>query len=311
MSPNKEIELDQLASVLSDDLPGDVSTHEQLSLLPEEYLNINDRRRPLLHTDIHGNSYTYSLNPLGIILILLLELLERFSFYGLYMSQTNYLTGSYDEDWNAGISSMEAASLVSLSTAIAYTVPFLGGILADKYLGDYKTILLGTLMFYLPGLFLIASSTTPNWWLGKDEFNVKAYKMALLFFWPVGTGIMKSVVNIFGARQFHPVLQRSMIESFYVRFYMVINVGAVAGCIIIPVVARSNITLAYTIPFILLFVAIVTFMMGSSRYVIVVPGKKDSELQAHTGSQEELSKKDAASFIDVAKICMLIVPFNM
>ena len=60
------------------------------------------------------------------------------------MTQTNYLTGSYSsDDWYADLTSMDAASLVSLSTAVAYTVPFLGGILADKYFGDYKTILFG------------------------------------------------------------------------------------------------------------------------------------------------------------------------
>lgn len=36
---------------------------------------------------------------------------------------------------------------------------------------------------------------------------------------PVGTGTVKAVVNVFGARQFHPLLQRSMVESFYVQFY--------------------------------------------------------------------------------------------
>jgi len=99
------------------------------------------------------------------------------------MTQTNYLTGSYDDEWNADMTSMDAASLVSLSTAVAYTVPFMGGILADKYFGDYKTILFGVVFFYLPGLFVIASSTKPTWWLGMEEFNVLAYKVALLFLW--------------------------------------------------------------------------------------------------------------------------------
>jgi len=55
--------------------------------------------------------------------------------------------------------------------------------LADAYLGDYKTILVGVILFYLPGLFLIASSTAPNWWLGTKHFNVGAYKLALLVLW--------------------------------------------------------------------------------------------------------------------------------
>ena len=132
-----------------------------------------------------GHTYTYALNPLtySVFLILVLELLERFSFYGVFMTQTNYLTGSYDDEWNADMTSMDAASLVSLSTAVAYTVPFMGGILADKYFGDYKTILFGVVFFYLPGLFVIASSTKPTWWLGMEEFNVLPYKVALLFLW--------------------------------------------------------------------------------------------------------------------------------
>jgi len=140
---------------------------------------------------------------------------------------------------------MDAASLISLSTAVAYTVPFVGGMLADSYLGDYKTILVGVIFFYLPGLFVIASSTTPTWWLGMKSFNVGAYKLALLLLWPVGTGTVKAVVSVFGARQYHPLLQRSLVESFYVQFYMVINVGAVVVCIAVPVVARGSITVAY------------------------------------------------------------------
>lgn len=314
-------------------VPGDVNSIHQLVGLPDELLNysssgcndddigrtnsasnrrIIDCHRPLLHTDANGTIYTYALNPLyySVYLILVLELLERFSFYGLYMTQTNFLTGSYDEDWNAGLTSMDAASLVSLSTAMAYTAPFLGGMLADKFLGDYKTILVGFVVFYLPGVFVIASSTTPTWWLGKETFNVTAYKLALLVLWPLGTGTVKAVVNIFGARQYHPILQRSMIESFYVRFYMIINVGACLGFIIMPIVARHNITIAYIIPLVLLLIALVFFVAGSTRYVNAVPGKHmvEKERQIKSSSSDE-DNDEEPNFLDVAKICLLIVPF--
>jgi POT family proton-dependent oligopeptide transporter len=169
-------------------VPGDVCTVQQLDDVPEELLNRSHdtmHHRPLLHVDDSGNSYVYALSPMrySVCLILVLELLERFSFYGLYMTQTNFLTGSYDSKWNANMTSMDAASLISLSTAVAYTVPFAGGTMADVYLGDYRTILVGFVLFYLPGVFVIASSTTPTWWLGMDSFNVGAYKLALLFLW--------------------------------------------------------------------------------------------------------------------------------
>ncbi len=234
------------------------------------------------------------------------------------MSQTNYLTGSYNDEWNANLSSMEAASIVSLSTAVAYTVPFVGGILADNYLGDYKTILMGVCCFYLPGLFVIASSTFPNWWLGYTSFNVTAYKFALLFLWPIGTGTIKAVVNVFGARQYHPILQRSLVESYYVQFYMVINVGAVVGCIVIPVVARTSITMAYSIPFVLLFSALLVFVAGSTRYVDMIPlGRASTQHQEQlhcnqeTDHRESNEREKEPTFSDVAKICALIIPFNI
>lgn len=314
------------------ELPGHVKSWEQLHQLPTDYLNLvdidqhprsriyRDLNRPLVHVDAQGNIYTHALNPLkySVFLILILELLERFSFYGLYMSQTNYLTGSYNDEWNANMSSMEAASIISLSTAVAYTVPFVGGMLADRQLGDYKTILLGVCCFYLPGLFVIASSTFPNWWLGYASFNVTAYKFALLFLWPVGTGTIKAVVNVFGARQYHPILQRSLVESYYVQFYMVINVGAVAGCVIIPVAARSSITVAYSIPFVLLFAALLVFVAGSKRYVDVFPSgrggshhQQQQQLQINQGIGHRGSDEKPPSFADVAMICALIIPFNI
>ena len=234
------------------------------------------------------------------------------------MSQTNYLTGSYDDEWNANLSSMQAASIVSLSTAVAYTVPFVGGMLADNYLGDYKTILMGVCCFYLPGLFVIASSTFPNWWLGYTSFNVTAYKFALLFLWPVGTGTIKAVVNVFGARQYHPILQRSLVESYYVQFYMVINVGAVVGCIVIPVAARTSITMAYSIPFVLLFSALLVFVAGSTRYVDMIPlGRASTQNQEQLHCKQEMDHRESderekqPTFADVAKICALIIPFNI
>jgi hypothetical protein len=133
-----------------------------------------------------------------------------------------------------------------------------------------------------------------------------------LHFRPVGTGIVKAVVNVFGARQYHPILQRSMIESYYVQFYMIINVGAVAGCIIIPVTARNNITAAYTIPFVLLLVALVFFVAGSKRYVHVVPGQHGNDTgNGSVDVESRVADMGTPSFVDVAKISALLIPFSI
>ena len=67
--------------------------------------------------------------------------------------------------------------------------------------------------------------------------------------------------------QFHPLLQSSLIESYYVSFYMCINVGALVGGIVVPVVAQYDITLAYTYPVAMLCMGVLLFVLGTPRYV--------------------------------------------
>lgn len=96
----------------SDDVPDNVSTPEQLSGLPEESLS-GDAARPLQHYDEDGKIFRYALRPMlySVTMILLCEGVERFAFYGINYTQTSYLTGAYDDDWNAGMDAIPASSV--------------------------------------------------------------------------------------------------------------------------------------------------------------------------------------------------------
>ena len=293
-------------SDMTDDLPNNVSTEEQLLLLPDECLSL-DRERPLRHVDEEGNSYHYALEPMkySVVFILLVELLERFSFYGINYTQTSYLTGAYNEDWNAGMEAVSASTYVSVSVAVAYTMPFLGALLADSFLGEYWTMFLGTLGFYLPGLFLIAMTTIPGA-LGT-EFNRPALSFGLLVLWPMGTGIIKSCVNVLGAKQFHPLLQASQIESYYVMFYMCINIGALIGGVLVPLLAQRNVTVAYFIPVSMLALGVGFFAMGSSRYVRHKP--KGSPFQKKKTPSYLAPPVETIDMTVILQISLLIIPF--
>merc|ERR1719232_1147843 len=138
------------------------------------------------------------------IFILMVEGLERFAYYGLTYTEYQYLEGNYNKEWNAGLTSVEASSFTSASTAIAYSAPFLGGILADGLLGDYWEIVLGTCLLYIPGLLLIALTTIP--YLFGPTFPTGVLTAGLVGLMPLGAGTIKAVVNVFGAKQFHPLL---------------------------------------------------------------------------------------------------------
>jgi proton-dependent oligopeptide transporter, POT family len=288
-----------------DELPSNISTVEQLECLPDDCRS-GDPQRPLRHVDDKGMVYHYSLRPMSysVLLVLVVELMERFSYYGIYYTMTMYLTGVYDEDWNAGFRSVEAASYVSISTAVAYTTPFIGAVIADSWLGDYKSILFGVLCLYLPGLVIIALTTVPH--LLGSHFNTRLLSLAVLFLWPLGTGVVKSVVNVFGARQFHPFLQSSLIENYYVNFYASINIGALTGICFVPVLARTfNPTTAYTIPIITLSLAMVVFLLGTPRFIISKPAHSLFQTKSASGGSSKIP------LTTMFRISLLIVPFCM
>mmetsp|Transcript_29797 Transcript_29797/g.60683 ORF Transcript_29797/g.60683 Transcript_29797/m.60683 type:complete len:142 (-) Transcript_29797:100-525(-) len=72
-----------------------ISEPSHLKGLPQDFLSL-DPERPLLHIDEKGNEYKYFLQPMkmSVIFILFVEMLERFSFYGINYTTTAYLTGA-------------------------------------------------------------------------------------------------------------------------------------------------------------------------------------------------------------------------
>ncbi|KAL7539384.1 hypothetical protein ACHAXR_011100 [Thalassiosira sp. AJA248-18] len=304
-----------------------ISSPSHLSSLPPEFLT-NDPDRPLLHVDEGGHEYHYFLNPMkkAVFFILLVEMLERFSFYGINYTTTAYLTGEYNDDWNADMPSILASSYVSISTAVAYTTPFLGATLADNILGEYLTIFLGSVLCYIPGLLLIAMTTIPQF-LGQ-EFNHSAIRLGLLVLWPIGTGTVKACVNVFGAKQFHPILQSSLIESYYVNFYTCINIGALTGGTVVPIIAQWSVTVAYFIPVCMLALGVTLFAAGTKRYVRPKP-KHDASYFVHEAlafcgcDKSRRSKRDRSMVIQpspteskvgigtIMMLSSLVVPFNV
>ncbi|KAL7485725.1 hypothetical protein ACHAW6_011331 [Cyclotella cf. meneghiniana] len=314
-----------------------ISSPSHLKSLPAEFLSdeydtlatdddILNKCKPLLHIDEHCHEYKYYLQPMkmAVIYILVVEMLERFSFYGINYTTTAYLTGEYNERWNADMPSIVASSYVSISTAVAYTTPFIGAILADNILGEYVTILLGSILCYIPGLLIIALTTIPN--LLGHVFNASAVRWGLLVLWPIGTGMVKACVNVFGAKQFHPILQSSLIESYYVNFYMCINVGALTGGIVVPIVAQWNVTVAYFIPVCILGLGVGLFAAGNTKYVKPKPkhdlqyvlsetakaigcGKKNRRSQKH-----KIQSSPSESKVGIGTIALvsgLVIPFNV
>ena len=91
---------------------------------------------------------------------------------------------------------------------------------------------------------------------------------------------------------------------------MAINIGSLAGIILVPIVAQQNITLAYCLPVSLLGMAICLFLSGTPRYVMSKPrgalfgaGRK--------GATESPKQDNSIPLSTIFRITALTIPFNI
>ena len=125
------------------------------------------------------------------------ELCERFSYYGLRSILVLYFVESL------GWSESFAISMFSYSSAMAYFMPVVGGLVADSFLGKYKTILYFSLIYCVGSAMLALTAAQAS------VFGA----MAGLFLIAVGTGGLKPCVSSFGAGNNHIALTTDNLDK--------------------------------------------------------------------------------------------------
>ncbi|MGU3842895.1 peptide MFS transporter, partial [Vibrio diabolicus] len=101
-----------------------------------------------------SNQHQYFGHPRGLFLLFGTELWERFSYYAMRAILVLYLT---DTTMNGGLgwSTKDALDLYGIYTGLVYITPLIGGYLADNYLGQRRSILLGGALMAI-GQFTLA-----------------------------------------------------------------------------------------------------------------------------------------------------------
>ena len=90
-------------------------------------------------------------HPKGLYLLFFMEMWERFSYYGMRSLLVLYMVeGLFFSNQKAGM-------VYGLYTGLVYLTPIFGGYIADRYLGQRKSIKIGAVLMCL-GLFLLAIS---------------------------------------------------------------------------------------------------------------------------------------------------------
>jgi POT family proton-dependent oligopeptide transporter len=112
--------------------------------------------------------------PKGVLLLSFTEMWERFSYFGMLALLVLFLTSSVAAG-GFGWPEPEALKLYGLYSALAFTVPLVGGWIANNFWGERRCILLGGILIASGHALLAGPKVVPHLageWLGVDLRNL-------------------------------------------------------------------------------------------------------------------------------------------
>jgi len=149
--------------------------------------------------------------PKGLFALALANTGERFGYYTMIAVFALFLKANF------GLDPGTAGLIYSSFLGLVYFLPFIGGILADKY-GFGRMVTIGIMIMFIGYLLL----SIP---LGGDIVGLIAMLAALLFI-SFGTGLFKGNLQVMVGNLYDdPKLQNKRDAAFSI-FYMAINIGA-------------------------------------------------------------------------------------
>ncbi|GAD88815.1 putative di-/tripeptide transporter [Vibrio halioticoli NBRC 102217] len=168
------------------------------------------------------NQKTILGHPRGLFLLFSTELWERFSYYAMRAILVLYLT---DTTINGGLgwSTKDALDLYGIYTGLVYVTPLIGGWIADNYLGQRKSVLIGGILMAI-GQFSLA---LPAGAFGIDAYTSFYLGLTLLI---LGNGLFKPNISTMVGDLYEEGDNRR--DGAFTIFYMGINLGALIAGIV-------------------------------------------------------------------------------
>ncbi|HYO57705.1 peptide MFS transporter [Archangium sp.] len=150
-------------------------------------------------------------HPKGLYLLFTTEMWERMSYYGMRALLVLYMVGAADKG-GFGWSQSKALQIFGIYTGLAYFTPVIGGFLADRYLGQRLSVIIGGILMMV-GQFVLAMPGT-----------VEALFFTGLGLLVVGNGFFKPNISTMVGGLYTPGDPRR--DGAFTIFYIGINVGA-------------------------------------------------------------------------------------
>jgi POT family proton-dependent oligopeptide transporter len=222
-------------------------------------------------------------HPPGLWFFFWGEFAERASFYGMRAILPIYLASVMQ------FGDKDGGTIYYCFKMAAYFLPLLGGIIADRWLGRYWTIV-GFSIPYVIGHFILG---VENQWFCL---------IALFLFLAPGTGVIKpNISSLLGQTydQQRPG-QDGLRNSGFQWFYFAINIGALISMFIVPIIRdHKGYAIAFQFPAWLMVLALAIFAGGKRFYA-------KEERVVHVKTPEE-KKQQWATLVRLLGIFGLIV----
>lgn len=149
-------------------------------------------------------------HPKALYYLFMVELWERFAYYGMRAILTLYMVQSLYADLTRQDADSTAVGIYAAFAALVYATPVVGGMLADRYLGYRRSIIWGSLLMAI-GLFMMVVTTELFFFAGIGVLVA-------------GNGLFKPNMSSMVGSLYEPGDPRR--DGGFTIFYMGINLGA-------------------------------------------------------------------------------------
>lgn len=210
--------------------------------------------------------------PKPFYIIFLIEMFERFGFYGMQALLVAYMIHE------RGFSDKDAFSLLAAFSALASGLMYVGGILGDRFFGIKRTLLLGAIVLAL-GYFLIGLPD-PKWLYRGLGFII------------VGNTLFKANPSNLLSRCYRPGDHR--IDGAFTLYYMAINLGSFVSTALAPIVASHY---GWSVAF---WMSAIGLLLTIANFIICYDWVKDIDTAAGLKPIQWLSPKTLLSLAGVA-----------
>ncbi|KAF9351460.1 peptide transporter ptr2 [Mortierella sp. NVP85] len=226
--------------------------------------------------------------PASAWLVVVVEFCERFTYYGLSGPFQNYIQYPYTSERGAdhpgaiGKGQTTATALYYFFQFFCYVTPILGAIIADQYLGKYKTIVVFCGV-YMVGILVLVLTSIPPAILANAALPGLIVAMTII---GLGTGGIKANVSPMVAEQYQGtkatvktlksgekviVDPNVTVQSIFNWFYWSINLGSLSAIITTNAEKYYAFWLAYLIPLIMFNGAVIALWIGKDKVVKAPP----------------------------------------